>query len=301
MAISDSIGRARAARTPLQGARLMARLEHEISEDLTASEEWHAAADRAIDEQRVQFPTARTLDAYLEPPPSSSAGRAGLRDWPPRDDRPLRRRRTACHALEAAGVFAALAGAVALVVRHVRRHPRHAVTGPVVVAIATVDRPRSSPRARSQQWCGSRVAVLELFHALPGCRARLGRSLRPGRPLRRAGRNGLGEPARSARRASRSDGRTRPAQPGPAARTRSGGRAAGEALSRQKLNQGTDQTAWRESPKGPTTSENKLWMSVDDVPMPSGNCASQRCWRRLLRGQLTRPRRPRLEPDMAAA
>ena len=41
MAISDSIGRARAARTPLQGARLMARLEHEISEDLTASEEWH--------------------------------------------------------------------------------------------------------------------------------------------------------------------------------------------------------------------------------------------------------------------
>ena len=77
MAIADPLGKARAARTPVHAARLMARLEHEISFDETASEEWHGHADEAIDELRARFPTARTLDAYLQPPASSPAARAG--------------------------------------------------------------------------------------------------------------------------------------------------------------------------------------------------------------------------------
>jgi hypothetical protein len=78
MAVSDPIAKARACRTAKQAARLMARLEHEISHDSNASEEWYALADRAIDDLRIRFPTARTLDAYLEPPASSPAARAGL-------------------------------------------------------------------------------------------------------------------------------------------------------------------------------------------------------------------------------
>jgi hypothetical protein len=173
MAISDPIGRANAVRTPLQAARLMARLEHEISEDPSASEEWHEQADRAIDSLRERFPTARTLDAYMQPPASSPAARATLwadprpgtpspasrpahddapgRRQPPRSsgsDRPARkprpastsprRRRTVRHAIEAAGVLAALASIAALVLRHLRRHPKHfMVAGVVVLGVAT--------------------------------------------------------------------------------------------------------------------------------------------------------------------
>lgn len=57
----------------------MAGLEREISEDLTASEEWHHTADTAIDELRARFPTARSLDACLEPTASSPAARAAAR------------------------------------------------------------------------------------------------------------------------------------------------------------------------------------------------------------------------------
>jgi hypothetical protein len=125
MAISDPIGRARAVRTALQAARLMARIEHEISEDCTASEEWHEQADQAIDELRRRFLGARRLDAYMEPPLSSSAARAGLREPPEHPSgssrqRPsersgvptagsARRRRRVRHALEAAGVLAVAA------------------------------------------------------------------------------------------------------------------------------------------------------------------------------------------------
>ena len=77
MAISDPIGRARATTTPLRAARLMARIKHEISGDLSASEEWHEQADRAIDDLRQRFPGARQLDVFTQPPASSPAARAG--------------------------------------------------------------------------------------------------------------------------------------------------------------------------------------------------------------------------------
>jgi hypothetical protein len=196
MAISDPVGRAHAVRTPLQAARLMARLEHEISEDHTASQEWHEHADEAIDQLRRRFPTARRLDAYMNPPLSSPAARAGLRQPPSHDhelpreprgwahglpthrsrhrrpDAPgsARRGRGVRHTLEAAGVLATLAAAVALLVRHARRHPRHALAGGVVLVAIATGRPHLVVTA------GTVAAMVLIWRRRPGARPRVPRA-----------------------------------------------------------------------------------------------------------------------------
>jgi len=124
MAIADPIGKARAVSTPLQAARLMARLEHEISFDESASEEWHQSADKAIDGLRARFPSARTLDAYMQPPAGSPAARAGIRVRKATRRRGWARR---------AGVLALLAAVVAIIWRLARRRAARRVL-PIVAA-----------------------------------------------------------------------------------------------------------------------------------------------------------------------
>jgi hypothetical protein len=192
MALSDPIRRARAVRTPLQAARLMARLEHEISWDLTASEEWHLAADQANDELRARFPppapwtrisSRRRVRPRREPAcasarPAANRPRRGLQRervtiqparWPARPRRRLR------HSFEAAAVLVGLAAAIAVLARHVRRHPRHALAGGVALAAFATGRPTLIVTAVTL------AAMIFIVRRRPGAVPRVPRMPRPPR------------------------------------------------------------------------------------------------------------------------
>jgi hypothetical protein len=161
MRIDDPISLARSCRTAHQAAGAMAALETEISLTDDRPETWYVDADRAIDRLRQRFPGATQLDAYTEPPGLSRTARKRLWSDPqvntinegvdlehslPSHDHEhphgsTRRRRGIRQVLEAAGLLAALAAAIALFLRHARRHPKHAVAGGVVLVALTAGRP----------------------------------------------------------------------------------------------------------------------------------------------------------------
>lgn len=132
MNIDDPESFARSCRTDLQAARALATIEAEISWG-SRPQEWHHEADTAVASLLTRFPNARRRDAYLEPPTLSPQARAALTDDPPHRHRhPLRRR-----LLEAGAILAALA----LMVRWLRRRPRHTLAAGVVVVALAAGRP----------------------------------------------------------------------------------------------------------------------------------------------------------------
>jgi hypothetical protein len=192
MRIDDPISLARTCRTARQAARAMAALEAEISLADGRPEAWYLDADRAIDSLRQRFPGATQLDAYTEPPGLSPTARKRLWSDPPAAEteeatdadpvfdrlpsgrEPRRRprpRRGIRHALEAAGLLAALAAAIALLVRHARRHPKHAVAGGVVLVALASGRPHLIVTA------GVIATMIALVRRRPG-------ALNPPRPPR---------------------------------------------------------------------------------------------------------------------
>jgi hypothetical protein len=129
MKIDDPVDLANAARTELQAARALAALEAEISLG-DRPESWYHQADEALARLHARWPRAHQRDAYREPPSLSPQARRRDREPPGRHER--RRRR---HWRELA-VVAAIAVAIGLAVRRMRRHPKLVLAAAVVLSSA---------------------------------------------------------------------------------------------------------------------------------------------------------------------
>jgi hypothetical protein len=162
MRIDNPLIYARSVRTEHQAGAALAAIEHEISYGNRA-ERWYEEADEALAHIHARWPRAHMRDSYRQPPPLSHPARKLLwSNWPEdaatphepdgdahrrasqvntfnerADLRRSHRRRGIRHTLEAAGLLAALAAVIALLVRH----PRHALAGGVVLVALASGRP----------------------------------------------------------------------------------------------------------------------------------------------------------------